>query len=249
MVYSKKVYRIFILAALMFVMSILFSGCKNEVSAPQIAGKEIVASHTIENVPVYVQQELPAGCEIYASVVTLQYLGFEIDEHEFSNQYLISSPIWYDETHRYGPDMNSAYAGTVLEGYGIYAPAMAKSMNNYLSTTDSDMRAQALNGVSLDTLCQDYVAKDIPVMVWATTYMHEPYVKAEWVVDYVDENADTAIGEVEQWMQNEHCLVLMGFDDEYYYFCDSVSGAVSQYEKEVTELRYEQLGSQAIVVK
>ena len=245
-----KLRRNSVLVLLIIVMIILLSACKTAVMPKsQEQEKKVVASYMIDDVPVYVQQELPAGCEVYAGVVTLQYLGFDIDEHEFSNTYLITSPIWYDQTHRYGPDMNSAYAGTVLEGYGIYAPAMAKSMNNYLSAVGSEKRAETLKKVSLDTLCQEYVANNIPVMVWATTYMHEPYVKAEWVVDFVDENADTAIGEVEQWMQNEHCLVLVGFDKENYYFADSVSGSITAYEKEVSELRYEQLGSQAIVVK
>lgn len=207
-------------------------------------------SYMIENISALEQVELSAGCEVYACTVLLQYLGFDIDEHEFSENYLITSPISYDENiQRYGPDMNSAYAGDVYEGYGIYAPAMAKSMNKYLHTTNTDKQAIIAQEVSLEKLCHKYVTKDIPVMVWATTYMHEPYVKAEWIIDYVDENSDKCIGDIEQWMQNEHCLVLMGYDSEHYYFCDSVSGEISAYEKEVSQKRFSELGSQAIVVK
>ena len=245
-VYRRRLVALVLTFGMLFVM---LCGCKKNEETDAVKKQERISAHTIENVPVYVQQELPAGCEVYAGIVTLQYLGFDIDEHEFSEKYLIQSPISYDYLERYGPDMNSAYAGTVTNGYGIYSPAMAKSMNRYLETTNSKKRAKVVKGETLDSLCQKYVAKDIPVMVWATTYMHEPYVKAEWIVDYVDENADTELGGIEQWMQNEHCLVLMGFDEEYYYFADSVSGAVTSYEKEVSELRFEQLGSQAIVVK
>lgn len=79
--------------------------------------------------------------------------------------------------------------------------------------------------------------------------MDEPYVKATWIVDYVDENARYKKGDTESWMQNEHCMVLVGFDEENYYFCDSVSGKLTAYEKEVSEERYSQVGMQAIVVK
>lgn len=209
-------------------------------------------SYMIEGIKALPQTDLKAGCEVYACTVLLQYLGFDIDEFEFSNNYLISRPITYDEEfQRYGPDMNSAYAGDVytIYGYGVYSPAMAKSMNNYLHTTGSDMQAIALKNYTLDRLCQKYIVNDIPVMIWATTYMHEPYVKASWIVNYVDENSDKQIGDVEEWMQNEHCMTLMGFDEENYYFCDSVSGDITAYEKEVSQQRYVELGAQAIVVK
>ncbi len=206
-------------------------------------------SYIIDDISVLKQLELSAGCEVYACTVLLNYLGYDIDEHEFSENYLITSPISYDKNiQRYGPDMNSAYAGDVYEGYGIYAKAMAKSMNRYLRTTDTKRQAKVVEEKALQELCHKYVCNDVPVMVWATTFMHEPTVKASWIIDYVDENADKKIGDIEEWMQNEHCLVLTGYDEECYYFCDSVSGEVSSYEKEVSQQRYTQLGCQAIVV-
>ncbi len=206
--------------------------------------------YMIESVPVLNQDELKAGCEIYACTVVLKYLGFDITEKEFADNYLIAKPITYvEDYYRYGPDMHSAYAGDAYEGYGIYAPAMAKSMNNYLKAMKSDLKAYDLKDVEFDSLCDDYVVKNIPVMVWATTYMLEPYVKAQWTIDYVDENAESEIGETEEWFQNEHCLVLIGFDKENYYFCDSVYGKITAYEKEIVKTRYAQLFSQAIVVK
>ncbi len=218
----------------------------NTVEQPKIYYDEYI----IESVPVLNQDELKAGCEIYACAVMLKYLGFDITEKEFADKYLIAKPITYvDQYYRYGPDMHSAYAGDAYEGYGIYAPAMAKSMNNYLKAMKSKLKAYDLKDVELDRLCDDYVANNIPVMVWATTYMLEPYVKAEWTIDYVDENAESEIGDTEQWFQNEHCLVLIGFDKENYYFCDSVYGKVTAYEKELVKTRYAQLFSQAIVVK
>ena len=96
---------------------------------------------------------------------------------------------------------------------------------------------------------EDYTAKGIPVMVWATTDMQEPYVFNTWTVDYVDEDAQAAMGEKVSWYMHEHCLVLIGYDENEYYFADSSAGAVSHFDKELVKQRYEQLFSQSIVVK
>ncbi len=208
------------------------------------------AAHMIEGVPVIAQQELNSGCETYACTMLLQSMGFDINEADFADQYLICSAIFYDEAGtRYGPDMHSAFAGTVYNGYGIYAPAMAKSMNRFFSSEHSALSAKAIEGVSLETLCKSYIDRDIPVMVWATVNMDEPYEKASWVVSFVDENATAKEGDTVWWLQNEHCLVLIGYDEDEYYFADSCAGAVSHFEKALCQQRYEQLDTQAIVVQ
>lgn len=217
--------------------------------ATAATSRPIPKSYRIDGVPVIEQMTLKSGCETYACTMLLQSLGFKINEVTFAEKYLICQPISYDaEINRYGPDMYSAFAGTPVEGYGIYAPAMAKSMNKFFKTQQSNMNATALEGVSLKQLCDDYVSNDIPVMVWATVNMQEPYEKAWWIVDYVDENARTKKGDTFAWLQNEHCLVLIGYDEDEYYFADSCAGDVSHFDKDLCQQRYEELFSQAIIV-
>lgn len=207
-------------------------------------------THMIEGVPTIQQAGLSAGCETYACTMLLQFLGYDIDEYQFADNYLITSlTSWGDDGTHYGPDMHSAMAGTAYMGFGIYAPAMAKSMNNYFKAVGSKHKATALEGVPLEELCEKYIDNDIPVMVWATTWMEEPYDAHSWVVDYVDENAKAKIGDTVWWKEHEHCLVLIGYDEKEYYFADSYKGAVSQFEKELVKTRYEQIGTMAIVVQ
>lgn len=219
-------------------------------TAATIAPTTQVASHKIEGVPVIVQDELKAACETYACTMLLQYYKFDIDEFEFVDNYLIMRAVYPGiDGNLYGPDMNSAYAGDIYTGYGINAPAMAKCMNSYLKTTGSKLEAQSLSGVSLEELCEKYILNDTPVMVWATTFMDEPYIKESWIVDYVDENAKHKIGDTVSWQMHEHCLVLVGFDEKNYYFADSAAGKLASYDKATTEKRYEQIGKQAIVLQ
>lgn len=208
------------------------------------------ASHKISGVPIIAQNELRAACETYACTMLLNYYNFSIDEFEFAQNYLITYPVTYGEDgNLYGPDMNAAFAGDVYTGWGVNAPAMAKSMNKYLETQKTDKRAQALSNVKLDDICKNYIDNDIPAMVWVTTYMQEPYVKSTWIVDYVDENSKVKIGDTVSWLQNEHCMVLVGYDEDNYYFNDSVAEKVTVAKKAVAEERYSQVGKQAIVLQ
>ena len=224
-------------------------------SAESGGKSESKTTHMIEGVPTIQQADLKAGCETYACTMLLQSLGYDMDEFMFADNYLICAPTSWDEYgNHYGPDMYSAMAGTAYLGFGVYAPAMAKSMNNYLTAVGSKQKAYALDGVSLEQLCRDYIDHDIPVMVWATTWMWEPGTGEEslhrWIVDYVDPEIGRAqIGDEVYWKEHEHCLVLIGYDEDEYYFADSYKGAVSHFEKDLCQLRYEQIGTMAIVVK
>ena len=199
---------------------------------------------------VLVQSVLEAGCETYAATMLFHILGFDLSEIDFADNYLDCHPVMGDmETGLTGPDMYSGFAGTAYAGWGVYAPSMAKSMNKYLKDQKSELKAYNYENISLEKLCEEYIDKDIPVMVWATTNMEEPTVHTTWKVDYVDENAKTKIGDDFSWYEHEHCLVLIGYDEKYYYFDDSAYGDVSHFEKALVAKRYKQLGSQCIIVK
>lgn len=210
-------------------------------------------AHKLPNVDekVIVQDKLKAGCETYACTMLLHILNFDIDEMTFAYTYLDCHYVYEDEETGYmeGPDMYSAFAGSPEAGWGVYAPSMAKSMNKYLADEKSDLKAYNYENVPLETLVEEYTVNDIPVMIWATTDMQEPYVFDQWTVNYVDENAKTKIGDTFSWYAHEHCLVLVGYDEKEYFFCDSAAGKVSHFAKELVAKRYAQLGSQCIVVK
>ena len=55
-------------------------------------------------------------------------------------------------------------------------------------------------------------------------------------------------GETFIWPAHEHCLVMIGYDDEYYYFNDPLPGEICAYEKELVEERYEEMGMQALAL-
>ena len=249
--------RRFVLLFSVIVMVLSIAGCKSSVDNKQketeAPTEAVPASHMIDGAAdkVIVQDELKAGCETYACTMLFNILGFDLSEFTFADNYLDCHYVYKDEETGYmeGPDMYSAFAGTAYAGWGVYAPSMAKSMNRYLADQKSSLKAYNYEDVPLEELCEEYVSRDIPVMVWATTDMQEPYVFDTWTVNYVDENARTKIGDTFNWYAHEHCLTLVGYDEKEYFFCDSAAGKVSHFDKTLVAERYKQLGSQCIVVK
>lgn len=238
--------------------ALVLAGCRSDTAASEAQATELPTeatpvSYMIEGAEDHViaQDELKAGCETYACTMLMNILGFDLDEFTFADNYLDCHFVYKDEDTGYmeGPDMYSAFAGSAYAGWGVYAPSMAKSMNRYLADQKSKLKAYNYEDIPLDTLCADYVSKGVPVMIWATTDMDEPYVFDTWVVNYVDENAKTELGDEFNWYAHEHCLTLVGYDEKEYFFCDSAAGAVSHFDKALVAKRYEQLGSQCIVVK
>jgi uncharacterized protein YvpB len=199
---KKRIAVLGVLAAVIFSL-IGISVCvsvsnikKEETEAPvQETAHQRPEKYMIPNVKVIAMDDLKAGCETYACTMLMNTIGFDLDEHTFADNYLDCHYVFLDEDGLTGtgPDMYSAFAGTAYAGWGVYAPSMAKSMNKYLADQKSSLKAYAMENVELEDLIDQYVVKGIPVMIWATTYMQEPYVYHTWTVNYVDENAKTKI--------------------------------------------------------
>lgn len=130
--------------------------------------------------------------------------------------------------------------------YGAYAPIMAKCMNKYLS--DKSYKAVEISGKSLEYLSGKYVAQGQPIMVWATINMSPSFKTTTWRVNYTDENAKYKLGSYYTWTAGEHCLLLTGYDKDYYYFNDPWTNARTRYSKSLVNTRYNELGKQAVVM-
>ena len=85
--------------------------------------------HEIDVEAMY-QNELSSGCEVYAAVTLLRYYGYDVDEFEFSEDYVTTHPNSYGDGGYCGPDLNSAFAGDPETGYGAYAPVLRNAINS-----------------------------------------------------------------------------------------------------------------------
>ena len=207
------------------------------------------------NVPYENQLDIASGCEAVSSTMLLKYYGYYVDKKSFTNYSLIRGD-WYTDSkgQMHGPDPNAAYVGNPYKGggyncgFGCYANATAKSINRFLGKRAA-YKAVVTSGKPLDQLVNDYINKNTPVLVWATMNMSKSYPSCSWIISYTDGSSGLKVGDKFTWIAGEHCLVLVGYDKDKYYFNDPYKnhGRIG-YNKGLVEQRFRELKSQSVVM-
>ena len=94
----------------------------------------------------------------------------------------------------------------------------------------------------LEELKREYLDQGIPVIFWACIKMREPIVGPSWVLFETEEEFT--------WISNEHCMLLVGYDNEGYYFQDpDENRGLMHYEKKLVENRHKAQYNMAIGMK
>lgn len=190
-------------------------------------------------VPLLCQHpELPTGCESCAAVMALRYMGEKVGMCEFARDWLEKSNdfLLVGET-LYGPDPREVFAGDPFteQAFGCYPKVIENAIRRHGKTCT----ATALQGVSLPELCRTCIDDGRPVLIWATMEMKEPTEGRTWILPS---------GESYTWTAGEHCMVLIGYDEDNYIMNDPQTGKVVKYPKWLTESRYNFLGMNALEI-
>lgn len=198
-------------------------------------------------------EEWPTGCESVSAVMFLQYLGVDISVKQFVERYLEKVPLFEKNGKLYGGDPRKVFVGDPADdqSMGCYAPVIRKALEKVFreaakkAVIDESGRGSRvsldLTGVPMETLLRDYIDHDMPVIFWASIDLKETYAGPEWIV------ADT--GELFEWRSNEHCMLLVGYDEENYYFNDPWQdhGTIG-YERKLVEKRHAEQYEMAVSV-
>ena len=208
-------------------------------------------SHIIEDVPMLSQgDDYPSGCESVSSTMLLNYYGFEITTNEFIDEYLPMADLKYnDDGEMIAPDTYSAFIGSPYSeaALGCFPPVIKNAMNEYFE--DKNYRAVDITGSSMESLTNNYIANNHPVLIWATMWMQDAFVTYEWTVKGAEKDSPYQDGDTYQWLANEHCMVLVGYDEDYYYLNDPLNYYTTAYSRSVFDDKYEQMGRCAIVIE
>jgi len=104
-----------------------------------------------------------------------------------------------------------------------------------------------LTNIPLENITKEYLDNDIPVIFWATINFKKYYINTNntWII-----NRET--GETFTWRSNEHCLLLIGYDNvkNLYYFLDpwNDNGLISR-SMDLVERRHKEQYSMAVALK
>ena len=140
-----------------------------------------------------------------------------------------------------GPSPNDAFIGSPWdsESFGCYAPVVVKAMNK---ASGGDYTAKNTTGTALDKLVSRYVKKGTPVLVWVSIGMGPTTPSHSWKIK--------GTGETFTWISNEHCMVLVGSDENGYYLMDPYGGnGLVYHNKAVVQQRFTELGKQSVVMQ
>lgn len=182
----------------------------------------VLVAPFISQLPKY-----PTGCESIAALMALHNLGFSITADSFIDDFLDKTASLVDPNKAFGGDPRSR------RGSGCYAPVIKTAIDRIVK--NQGYEAKNLTGMSLDMLCAKYIDYNIPVIVWGT-------------LNFSDKFRTTTHNGI-KWTSLEHCLLLVGYDDDHYIFHDPMKKkGYTPYRKSAVNIGYNALDKMAVVI-
>lgn len=189
------------------------------------------------DVPLLNQMDYPVlynGCEVTSLTMILQYNNISISKNDVA-AWLPSVPIIYENGLRGNP--NDGFVGDITGhdyGFSVYHGPIAALASNFVSSD----RIKDITGSSIDAVI-DALNQGYPVWTITST-SYAPVDDMEvW---------QTPTGEV-SISYNEHSVVVVGYDDNYFYVNDPFGKKNQSVEKSSFIAAWEQFGSQAIYIE
>lgn len=206
-------------------------------SEPKNSNRVILDVKNIQQKP-----ELPKGSEITCATMVLNYYGFNVSKMDMLKYLPISEApdangIWLTPFEAFIGDPKLA------TGYGCYNTVIKKAIKSYWRK--ENITGYKVNDPSITNFVDLYeeINKGNPIIIWASVSMNDIEItKKAW------KTAD--MGEFD-WVKNEHCMVLIGYDKDKHtaILSDPLDpkGTVEYPEKDVAKV-YDKLNSQALVI-
>ena len=135
-------------------------------------------------------------------------------------------------------DPNEYFCGSPYDedSFGIYAKGLLKALEK---AAGKDFQFTDESGTPIQELLEKYIDQGMPVVFWACINMRKEIPGPEWKL------LDS--GESFCWISNEHCMLLVGYDEKKYYFNDPYdNNGVIGYERALVEKRHVAQHSMAI---
>lgn len=189
--------------------------------------------YKLEISPVLQYPELPTGCEVTALTTVLNYYGSNADKSFLAEYYLDKGEI--GQTNPLEAFVGSPFSN---EAYGCYSDVIINTAQNYIDDYGLELNVKNVSKLDFPQLL-NYVKGGQPVIFWATMHLAKPYESTVWLID----------GKKVPWYAYEHCMVLVGFDydTDCYIVSDPLKG-ITEYKRELVEVRYNQMGKHAVLV-
>lgn len=192
-----------------------------------------IERHIIEFTPICQYPELPTGCEVTSLAMVLNYYNVDCDKCEIFDNFLTKGAVGTVDFHKaFEGDPRDEYS------YGCYANVIVETANKIIADKGVSLSVNDFTDTSLEEL-YSFIDNDIPVIVWGTQDCQEGHFSVTWNVN----------GQDLTWFTPEHCMVLIGYDNNSVWVADPIYGDIRSYDKTVFESSYNSLFKQAIIIK
>lgn len=209
-----------------------------EDAAAEEEGARIKVSNILQ------EPELPNGCETTSLAILLGFYGYKVDKVDLADNYLPKGDFWSGEWGElYAPDPEEAYPGhpgIYMLGYYCYPGVIVDAANSYITAHSLPLEAYDFSG-STSRRLRTLVDEGVPVIVWCTTDL-EPLrttVEFHW---YYEQGGTPYYPYV-----NMHAMVLTGYDEQFYYFCDPLDN-YSRVPRAAFDENYIEVGRRAVAL-
>lgn len=191
------------------------------------------------------QEGIPTGCESVSTVAVLQHYGVDITIDKFINSFLPCKEFYKIGSKVYGANPHEYFAGNPYKtaSLGCYPKVIMTALNEMKNSDypgTGNLHFRNTTDSNIETLLTQYIDNQIPVILWVTIHMKQPY---EGMKYYLED------GSLYTWTAQEHCTVLCGYDQDFYYLMDPLrDGEIISYPKDLVEQRYNELGKYSLVI-
>ncbi|HHX54197.1 MAG TPA: C39 family peptidase [Clostridiales bacterium] len=188
--------------------------------------------------------ELPNGCEITSLTILINHLGFDVDKLTMADK-LLDKVKPYTDANPYKE--NAGDPRDAVKSYGCYAPVIYNTAVKYFSNivpaagNTTIYSPKDLTGTQPRELYR-MISEGNPIIVWTTRQPDTaPDILRSWTAPD---------GTLINWKHPSHTVVLIGYDYSAgtVTICDPLYEGSMKISMELFELRYRQMGSQAVAV-
>ena len=201
-----------------------------EKRASVIVTKKVKVLLNVSN--ILQNPNLPNGCEVVSLSIVLNYLEYNVNPLFLYYDFMPKAELYY------GNPMIEYVGDATGRGFGCYAPCVVTTGNDYIKSKNGSHTVYDVSGSHISDY-KTYLDEGIPVIVWGLIKMNGND-KRVWDEDFN--------GEPVVWHSYSHCLVLVGYTEDTYIFCDPLVG-ITEYPKEDVEKSFDINFRQACIVK
>ena len=192
-------------------------------------------THSLNVTHVSQYPSLPSGDEITALGTVLKHLNYNVDINDLCDLYLNKGPVGFTSFY----EANVGNPRSQYNSYGCYAPVIIDAANRFIQANGGSYKVTDLSGYNPDELYRQ-VYNGNPIIVWVCEdFEITPSISRIWVVN----------GKTLYLKSNMACMVLIGYDNtRNTVTLSDPAGGIITVSKDLFELRYSQMGAQAIMV-